>query len=283
VDFLSPADIRRRLIESGGDASIAERYLGMTLGEAQYATLTGSIRGQAVMYGNLQAGTAQRELWSMFLQFKSFAVNLAILQLGRIARESVSQGFSRGAQYAAWVAAITLLGGAFVEQIQQLRNGKDPRDMRTAEFWGAAAIRSGGLSIWGDLLYASQNRMGGGVASTIAGPSASTLNDILNLTYGSAKRALPFTDSKEKTNFGRELSKLISRNTPGASLWYVRTAWERVLMDNLQRMLDPEAEASFRRKIQNARRDYKQEFWWRPGGGPVPQRGPRLDAMFGAL
>jgi hypothetical protein len=282
VDFLSPADIRRQLVDSGGDPSIAERYLAMTLGEAQYATLTGSIRGQAVVYGNMQAGTAQRELWSLFMQFKSFAVNLAILQLGRIAREFVSQGFSRGAQYAVGVTAIALIGGAFVEQLQQLRNGKDPRDMSTPEFLGAAAIRSGGLSIWGDLLYASENRFGGGVAGTVAGPSMSTLNDLLNLTYGSAKKSLLFKDNKEKTNFGRQLANTVSRNTPGASIWYLRTAWERVFMDNLQRMMDPEAEASFRRKIQNARRDYKQDFWWKPGGGFVPQRGPRLEAAFPA-
>ncbi len=280
VDFLSPADIRRQLVDNGGDPSIAERYLAMTLGEAQYATLTGSIRGQAIVYGSLRAGTAQRELWSMFMQFKSFAVNLAILQLERIAREFVSQGFWRGAQYATYALTAATLGGALIEQLQQLRNGKDPRDMTTPEFWGSAAYRSGGLSIWGDLLYASENRFGGGVASTIAGPSASSLNDILNLTYGSAKKAVLFTDNKERTNFGREATNFLKRYTPGASLWYVRTAWERVLMDNLQRMVDPEADASFRRKVQNARKDYKQEFWWKPGGGPIPQRGPRLQAAF---
>jgi hypothetical protein len=282
VDFLSPADIRRQLVDNGGDPSIAERYLGMTLGEAQYATLTGTITAQARVYGNMQAGTAQRELWSMFMQFKSFAVNLALLQISRMAREFVSQGFSRGAQYAALALGMATLGGALVEQLQQLRNGKDPRAMNTGEFWLAAAYRSGGMSIWGDLLYASENRFGGGVASTIAGPSAGTLNDILNLTYGSAKKSLLFTDDQQKTNFGRQLSSAVSRYTPGSSIWYVRAAWERALMDNLQRMLDPEADASFRRKIQNARRDYKQDFWWKPGGGFAPQRGPRLEAAFPA-
>lgn len=282
VDFLSPADIRRQLVDNGGDPSIAERYLAMTLGEAQYATLTGSITAQARVYGNMQAGTAQRELWSMFMQFKSFAVNLALLQLSRMAREFVSQGFSRGAQYAFLAFGMATLGGALVEQLQQLRNGKDPRAMNTWEFWGSAAYRSGGMSIWGDLLYASENRFGGGVASTLAGPSASTLNDILNLTYGSAKKTILFSEEKEKTNFGRQLSSAISRYTPGSSIWYVRAAWERALMDNLQRMLDPEAEASFRRKIQNIRRDYKQEYWWKPGGGFAPQRGPRLGAAFPA-
>lgn len=282
VDFLSPADIRQQLVDNGGDPSIAERYLAMTLGEAQYATLTGSIRGQAIVYGSLRAGTAQRELWSMFMQFKSFAVNLAILQLERIAREFVSQGFWRGAQYATYALTAATLGGALIEQLQQLRNGKDPRDMTTPEFWGSAAYRSGGLSIWGDLLYASENRFGGGVASTIAGPSASTLNDILNLTYGSAKKAVLFTDNKERTNFGREATNFVKRYTPGASLWYVRAAWERVMMDNLQRMVDPEADASFRRKVQNARKDYKQEFWWKPGGGAIPQRLPSLGAALPA-
>lgn len=279
VDFLSPVEIRKQLVENGGDPTIAERYLGMILGEAQYATLTGTIRGQAITYGSMKPGSLQRELWSMFMQFKSFSVNLAILQIERMAREFVSQGLWRGANYAVYALAVATLGGAFIEQLQQLRNGKDPRDMTSPYFWVTALYRSGGLSIWGDLLYSTENRLGGGVASTVAGPTIDTLNDLLNLTYGSAKKSLPFSDNKEKTNFGRQLSRMVSRYTPGSSIWYVRAAWERILMDNLQRMLDPEADASFQRKIQKAKQDYHQEFWWKPGGGTIPQRAPNPRAV----
>jgi hypothetical protein len=275
VDFLSPVEIRKTLAAGGGDPAIAERYLAMIIGESQYATLTGTIRGQAIMRGSTRAGTTTGELIRHLGQFKTFAVNLYILQVERMAREFVSQGFSRGAQYAALALAVAVAGGAMVEQLQQLRNFKDPRDMTTSEFWGAALYRSGGMSIWGDLLYATESRHGAGIAGVVAGPTAGTATDFAQVTYGALRKRLVGTD--EKTNFGREASNVLRRYTPGASLWYVRAAWERVLMDNLQRMVDPEAEASFRRKIQNAKRDYKQDFWWKPGTSS-PQRGPRLGA-----
>jgi hypothetical protein len=277
VDFLSPVEIRNSLAAAGGDPAIAERYLAMIIGESQYATLTGTIRGQAVMRGSTRAGTTTGELVRHLGQFKTFAVNLYILQIERMAREFVSQGLSRGAQYAFLAMSVAVAGGAMVEQLQQLRNGKDPRDMTTKEFWGTAIYRSGGLSIWGDLLYATETRHGAGIAGVVAGPTAGTATDFAQVTYGALRKRLAGTD--EKTNFGRELTNVVRRYTPGASLWYVRAAWERVAMDNLQRMLDPEADASFRRKIQNAKRDYSQEFFWKPGGGAIPQRGPRLGAV----
>ena len=95
-----------------------------------------------------------------------------------------------------------------------------------------------------------------------------------------AKQRQKIFQTDETTNYGREVSKFVRRYTPGASLWYARTAWDRVLMDNLQRMLDPQAEASFRRQMQNAKRDYRQDYWWKPGrgGSPTP---PNLLAIGG--
>jgi hypothetical protein len=277
ADFLTPVMIHN----ATGDQRLAERYLAMTVYEAQYATTTGTLRARAMSLGNTKAGTPIGEMWRHLIQFKSFAVNIAILQIERMAREFVSQGLWRGAQYGAFALASATLGGALVIQLKQLKDGKDPRDMTKPEFWGNAMYQSGGLSIWGDLLYASENRFGGGIAGTIAGPTASTVQDLLNLTYGAAKKNLIGTE-KGETNFGRELTKAVRGYTPGSSLWYARLAWNRVLMDNLQRTLDPQAEAAFRRQIQKSKKDYKQEFWWKPGR-PAPTRSPSLSAALPAL
>lgn len=77
----------------------------------------------------------------------------------------------------------------------------------------------------------------------------------------------------ENTNAGREAVQFLGRNTPGGSLWYLRLAYERVLLDNLQRLVDPDAHAAFRRKVQMQRRDYGNQFFWAPGQS-APQRSP---------
>ena len=44
--------------------------------------------------------------------------------------------------------------------------------------------------------------------------------------------------------------------------------------------VDPQADQSFRRIMQSARRDYNQEFWWKPGA-PLPERLPDVGAVAG--
>ncbi len=50
----------------------------------------------------------------------------------------------------------------------------------------------------------------------------------------------------------------------GRSLWYARLAFERLIFDQFEAAIDPNAAKSFRRIEQGARRDYGQHFWWRP-------------------
>ena len=64
---------------------------------------------------------------------------------------------------------------------------------------------------------------------------------------------------------------------PGRSLWYARLAMERLIFDQLEAAIDPNAAQSFRRIEQGARRDYGQRFFWKPGKTP-PERGPDLGA-----
>ena len=70
------------------------------------------------------------------------------------------------------------------------------------------------------------------------------------------------------------------QNTPGGSLWYIRLAYERMLLDQLQMMVDPDARAAFHRQKRNRKRDYGQEFWWAPGE-TAPRRAPNHGATIG--
>jgi hypothetical protein len=52
---------------------------------------------------------------------------------------------------------------------------------------------------------------------------------------------------------------------------------ERLIFDQLEAAIDPNAAQSFRRIEQGARRDYGQRFFWKPGA-TAPARGPDLGA-----
>ena len=64
------------------------------------------------------------------------------------------------------------------------------------------------------------------------------------------------------------------------ALLYARLAMERLIFDELEAAIDPNAAQSFRMIENRARRDYRQTFFWRPGT-PAPQRAPDLGAAAG--
>ena len=61
------------------------------------------------------------------------------------------------------------------------------------------------------------------------------------------------------------------------SVWYARLAMERLIFDELEAAIDPNAARPFRMIEQRARRDYQQRFFWKPGTR-TPQRLPEMGA-----
>ncbi|HYC63491.1 MAG TPA: hypothetical protein VEC14_02075, partial [Reyranellaceae bacterium] len=163
--------------------------------------------------------------------------------------------------------------------------GRDPRDMATPEFWGGALLQGGALGIWGDFLFSDLNRMGGGIVSTIAGPLAGRLDDLRNLTLGNAATGIDnlaaAPGEEKKTNIGREAVRFLKTNMPFGNVWYLKLAWEREVLDQLQYLADPEANKAFKRQQRFWQKDFGQEFYWAPGE-TSPARGPDLSAALGA-
>ncbi len=57
-------------------------------------------------------------------------------------------------------------------------------------------------------------------------------------------------------------------------------AFERLVEDEIEVMLNPDANARFRRIEKRARKDFDQRYWSRPGRG-LPQRALDLAAIGG--
>jgi len=85
----------------------------------------------------------------------------------------------------------------------------------------------------------------------------------------------------ELRNAGSDFTRFADGLMPGRSLWYTRLAWERFLSDEIQEWIDGgDASARFRRVERNARKEFDQRFWWRPGAS-APRRAPDLGAATG--
>lgn len=281
VDLLEPGEIYARMQARGRETErLSERYLEMMLQESEYAVPTGTLQAQAKSYGGLQRGVLRDELYRSMGQFKMFGISVALLQAQRIAAEMVTNGLWRGSGYAAALLITTTLYGALALQLKDIAKGKDPRPMigdKGAAFWGGALLQGGGMGIYGDFLASESNRFGGGFARTLAGPTADVAGSTLNLTAGNAMR---FMKGDKMAGGGRDLVRFLGSNTPGGSLWYLRLAYERMVIDQLQKMVDPEAYSAFRRRVSKQRKDYHSDYFWAPGQRR-PLRGPKFKAAVG--
>jgi hypothetical protein len=268
AQFLRPADV--------ADRALGTRLLEMIQGETAFAVPAASVRGAVAITGGTRPGTLLGELARSVAMYKNFGVTLVMTH---ILRGLQSRGLGRRGMYFADLLISTTIAGALALQLKEIAKGRDPREMfgkHAPEFWGAALLQGGGLGIFGDFLFSDVNRFGGGLPETVAGPVVGFLNDVRRLTLGNLVQ-LP---GDKPTNAGRELVNFLRRYTPGGSIWYARLGYERLILDRLQELADPQAARRFRALEGRARRDFDQAYWWRPGRA-LPDRGPAFQRAIG--
>lgn len=268
--ILRPSEIDKQL-----GTALAEKYLTMIQKETLFAVPEGGHRSSIALKMG-KPGTLMGEVVRSFAMFKSFGAVFIILHGLRLHRLLTGGQALKGAAYAGSLLISTTLFGALSLQLKSLAQGKDPRDVTDPAYWGAALLQGGGLGIYGDFLFANVNRYGGGFSTTLSGPVVQRANDLWNLTAGNLIQLA----SGEKTHFGRELVKFARGNVPGGNLWYIRQAWERTVLDQLQFLADPEAAKAFAAQKRFWRKNFNQGTWWNPGE-MLPSRLPDMGAVAG--
>lgn len=242
--------------------------------QLEYAVPTASLEGRARLQGATQPGTFYGELLRSGLMYKSFALSLTINQIRRF--NAIPTGMGKAA-YAAKMSAGLIVLGAVAVQLKEMAKGRDPRPMDDGKFWMAAVFQGGGLGIFGDFFTSQQSRVGGGFAQTLAGPVVGLADSLADVTIAPGMRAI----RGETVNMGREVSNFARYNTPVlSSLWYERLAFDRMVADQLQLFLDPQAERAMRQQEKRRDKEYRNTTWW-DRGGFQPDRAPDLSNAFG--
>lgn len=241
----------------------AVKLLEHALEEIDMAVVVPSALERSAMVGGLQKGTLKSELLKSFWLFKGFPISVIHRHWKRAFSLPANTG--KAAYLAAFIAGSTILGAA-AQQIYEITNGRDPRDMTKPRFWAMAMLKGGSLGVYGDFLFQTNTSYGNTPLAVASGPVASYAEDLIGLTQGNAIQAM----QGKKTNAGAESIQFIKNNIPLQNLWYTRAITDRLIFQNLQEMASP---GYIRRMKQRARKDYGQEFYWTPGE-PVPSRMP---------
>lgn len=221
---------------------------------ATRALTTGAILGD----GAGGPGTVSRAFASSLGMFKSFPITVIMTHLiPAFERAKVH----RKLDHLAIVTVGTTLLGALAMQLKDLSKGKTGRDMDNYKFWQAAFLQGGGMGLFGDFFLGDYSRFGRNPLTELGGPLAGLVEDSYSALKGNLDKGL----SGEEPSMGRDLFRVAKRNIPLGSLWYGRVALERVLLDNLERLVDPKFDRRMRKLQRKIQKESGQEFWWAPG------------------
>jgi len=259
-------------LPTGKAKELSTKILEAIITETESAIPSTTFRAKATLLGGSRDGTVSGILARSFAQYKQYPVTIMHTMFGRFMNARGT--YRKASLFADFIIAVTLMGGVSL-QLKEMSKGRQPLKMNTKEFWAKAFLQGGGAGIWGDFIGQSEARYGRGLGTIAGGPTAGLATDVADLTLGSLFRAARGDD----TNIGRKAVNFVKQYTPGSSLWYLSLGFERIVLDNIQRMIDPKAEKRWRKHQRQKYRDYEQEYWWSPGES-VPSDTPNIGAAF---
>ena len=262
------------------DRGAADRIAGYALRYQASSVQESTPTVRAAMTLGTSAGTPQGEFLRTVGQLKGFAVGMLIKQ-GRLWR---TLGPTGRARYFASLAVRMVAAGAITMQLRELAKGNDVLPMDNAEFWEKAALQSGGFGVIGDLFGvvqdAVQGQRIGGLGDYFAGPVVGDAEKAIDI----ARTALPgFKTRQDGTrrpgNPGGAAVKALDFISPASSMWYLRAAWERMVIDQARSEMDPNdaiINAGRKRRLEQNR----QGQWW-ANGDIAPSRAPDMENALG--
>ena len=259
--FVITSELR---MESKSKAKIADKLDDWTFMLRQMAANEQLLATKAVttgaLFGDGGLATYSRAAGATVGLFKSFPITVMMSHLlPAIKRVEVKN--LRTYDHLAMVLIGTTLMGAVPLQLKQMAQGKTPKDMDNFKFWKAAFFQGGGMGLFGDFFFGDYSRFDRSPVTEMTGPTAGLFDDIMSATKGNLDK---MSEGKDM-DVGRDLFKVMKRNIPLGNLWYTRLAFERLLLDNMERLIDPKFDSRVGKYRIKMAKETGQKFWWRPG------------------
>ncbi len=221
-------------------------------------------RSTGAAAGATERGGVLNLMSSAMFQFKSFPIMVFSHHLQYAMNKAMNGSFNA-------LGNLVLLGGTLgvgVVQIKQLIAGRNPKALDDPSLYLNALWQAGSLGLFSDVLLRDPDAYKRNLVAELAGPLASmsgetTLNT-MSYVYSAFASA-----SDDTIDMGKETSeymRALRRNMPFGSLWYAKTAVDRVVMDEIDSALNDESHKRVRDMINRANRDKGTGYWLPPEG-----------------
>lgn len=260
LDLLTPTTL--------GDGEHKARFLEMAHNEQDFAVPVPDLETRSLLSVNARKGTFTGELLrSGPLMFRTFTISSLLRHGGRMVEQSTPAG--KLGYFLALAVPVTVMG-VLGQQLYELANGRDlkPMDPHTPEgraLWGQGMLKGGALGMLGDIIGLTAQGRFQSAAEYAAGPLIGDSDRLLSGVRGIATG---------KPRAKAQLAQLGKENIPGNNVWYARLIMDRLLADQVQRMIDPEYDKQVA-AMQRRAAEHGQQFYWAPGER-APRRAPNF-------
>lgn len=286
VNVVTPSDIagvgsfsigvQARAGLSAGE-EVAVRLLTLIQEEGESATISGTPRSARIL--PFRPGSISGSVLGSVSRLKTYSIS-HFQHHGFRAAEIFwrNGGGLRGLPPAAgyYMAGLILPSMVLVaagQVIAEMLKGREAPDVTDPAFVNGVFWRTVSLGFYQDFVRGAtdaDNPFSQG--AQLSGPIVGTYVDVVTLgAYGLSELDNTFGEGEDDTQTGRQALRTIKGFVPRH--WATDTAMERLVWDNMQRMVDPEAEADFRRRA----RRVEQGSWWAPGEEGMPWEQDQID------
>lgn len=224
------------------------------------AIITASPSTRRMFRRGTQPGSIEGELARFGTDLLSWPTTFMFSQIGAVMLDRTMKSTSKAGMIASTFVGLTMLG-AMITQFRQVAAGRDMYAWEDPRLWMQAAVIGGGAGLVSDFLFREHYGTNDTMLTSMMGPGIPVISEALALPINLMQSAV----TGEETNVGRDAVSLLRKTTPLSSVWYARTAMDRLIFDELQKWVDPEAHRSFRARRMRPLRDRQQEHWWNPG------------------
>ena len=242
-----------------------KKFHQMVMSETDYAVPTPDSKVRAITTGGLGRATIEGQGWRAVMMLKSFPITLATTHFYRAAYQST---LGEKLSYLGMLFATTTALGGVALQAKDIAKGLEPRPTgyddgefnkeEATKFFSAAFLQGGGLGIFGDYLFSDVNRFGGSLSEGITGPTGEMFDKTVQLTVGNIQQAI----KGEETNVLGEAVKYVDRYTP--DIWQTHL-FKNYVFDSIESLADPNIDKKYNKMMRKRKKEYNQEYWFKPG------------------
>jgi hypothetical protein len=216
---------------------VAGQFRSYFFDRSTTASLEPNSKTQGITMRGTQPGTVEGESLRHLMLFKSFITAVVQRPLAREfygrgamdLKTSLKNGNGEMQGLAQLMVMSTVFGYAAMS-IKDLLKGKTVRDPLEGRTMLAALAQGGAMGIYGDFLFGDmKNRYGGGAVSTLAGPTAGTIDSIADL----------FQRARDGDDTAAAGFRTILNNTPFINLFYTKWALDYLFLHQMSENLSP--------------------------------------------